>query len=181
MIRQIIIFVCCVVFMKSCAQSRRLEDGRKVLVRKYKNIDRFDQSIFKDIDVNHFYKKIDYYMADKNYNKIRDIGNDVDRMIQFYENGRVRFLSFTMNEADPEKTGMRGIIYINKKNNLKIDTQFANQDGHISKGTYSVKVEGDKLYLLDDNLLLPQSEYICFVYQKAEQVPESWRQYKADW
>ncbi|SMO58718.1 hypothetical protein SAMN06265171_10337 [Chryseobacterium rhizoplanae] len=64
-------------------------------------------------------------MADKNYNKIRDIGKDVDRKIQFYENGRVRFLSIDMEEPDPEKTGMRGVIY-SKNNALKIDTQFAN-------------------------------------------------------
>lgn len=180
MVKNIIILTCCAIFIHSCAQSKRLEDGRKVLTKKFKNIDKFNKSIFKDIDVNHFYKKIDYYMADKNYNKIRDIGKDVDRKIQFYENGRVRFLSFEMNEPNPEKTGMRGIIYL-QRGRLKIDTQFANQDGFISKGTYSMKVEGDKLYLLMDDFLIPQSEYICFVYEKAEAIPEIWKQYKADW
>ncbi len=31
-------------------------------------------------------------MANKNFQKVRDIGKDVDRKIQFYDNGRVRFL-----------------------------------------------------------------------------------------
>ncbi|PWN68066.1 hypothetical protein [Chryseobacterium oncorhynchi] len=180
MVKNIIILVCSAIFFHSCAQSRKLENGRKVLTRKFKNIEHFDKSIFKDIDVDYFYKKVDFYMADKNFNKVRDIGNDINRKIQFYENGRVRFISVEMNEPDPEKTGMRGVIYF-KKNLLKIDTQFASQGGHISKGTYSVKVEGDKLYLLDDNLLIPQSEYICFIYQKSEKIPENWKQYKADW
>ena len=53
-------------------------------------------------------------------------------MLQFYENGRVRFLYY-MN-ADPEITGRRGIIY-KKNNKIKIDTDFANQGGTISKGS----------------------------------------------
>lgn len=180
MIKKIIVLASCAFFLFSCAQTRKLENGRKVLVKKFKNVDQFNTSIFKDIESDYFYKKIDFYMADKNYDKIRDIGKDVDRKIQFYENGRVRFLSIDKEEPDPEKAGMRGVMYI-KNNALKIDTQFANQSGNISKGTYSVKVEGDKLYLLDDHFLVPRSEYICFVYQKAEKIPENWKQYKAEW
>lgn len=180
MIKNIFVVTCCAVYMLSCAQSRKLENGRKVLVKKFKNIDKFNKSVFKDIEIDYFYKKTDFYMSDKDYNKIRDIGKDVNRKIQFYENGRVRFLSIDMDEPDPEKAGMRGVIY-SKDNALRIDTQFANQAGHLSQGTYSVKVEGDKLYLLDDHFLIPQSEYICFVYQRSEKIPENWKQYKADW
>ncbi|MFZ4929933.1 hypothetical protein [Chryseobacterium sp. Mn2064] len=180
MIKKIIVLAFCTVFIHSCAQSRKLENGRKVLVKKFKNIDQFNESIFKDIEADYFYEKIDFYMADKDYNKIRDIGKDIDRKIQFYKNGRVRFLSTDMKQPDPEKGGMRGVIY-RRNNALKIDTQFANQAGHISKGTYSVKVEGNKLYLLDNHFLVPRSEYICFVYQKSEKIPENWKHYKADW
>ena len=100
-------------------------------------------------------------------------------MLQFYENGRVRFLYY-MN-ADPEITGRRGIIY-KKNNKIKIDTDFANQGGTISKGSYSVKIEGDYIFLLDDNFLVPRNEYICFVYKKSdEKVPEDWKKYPSDW
>ncbi|MCL8538904.1 hypothetical protein M9991_18705 [Chryseobacterium gallinarum] len=180
MIKNSFLLLCCVIFVQACAQTRKLEDGRKVLTKKYKNSKRFDRSIYNDIHTDYFYQKIDYYMADKNYSKIRDIGKDVDRRIQFYDNGRMRFLSFTMDEPDPEKTGMRGVIYL-KNGKLKIDTQEADQGGRVFKGTYSAKVEGDKLYILHDNFLIPPSEYVCYVYQKSEKIPENWKQYKADW
>lgn len=67
-------------------------------------------------------------MADKNYKKLRDIGKDVERSIQFYKNGRVRFFSFGYTDPNPEITGRRGIIY-KKNGKIKIDTQFANQSG----------------------------------------------------
>ena len=159
----------------------RLVDGRKVIKSKYKNIKYFDANIFNEIDVNFLYKKVDYYMADKNYKKLRDIGKDVERSIQFYKNGRVRFFSFGYTDPNPEITGRRGIIY-KKNGKIKIDTQFANQSGDIFKGTYSVKIEGDYLFLLDDNFLVPRDEYICFVYKKSdERIPEEWNKYKADW
>ena len=44
-------------------------------------------------------------MADKNYKKLRDIGKDVERSIQFYKNGRVRFFSFGYTDPNPEITG----------------------------------------------------------------------------
>ncbi|WP_417430973.1 hypothetical protein [Halpernia sp.] len=121
-------------------------------------------------------------MADKNFNKIRDIGSDVDRKIQFYENGRVRFFSFGMVNPNPQISGKRGIVYLNN-NIIKIDSQFADQNGNLFKGTYRLKVEGDKLYLLEEGntLLFNPSEYICYVYQKSEKIPEDWKQYKPDW
>ncbi|WNI34717.1 hypothetical protein [Chryseobacterium sp. SG20098] len=181
MVRNILILLGSILFIQSCAQTRKLENGTKVFTKQFKNIDKFNKSILDKIDINHFYKKIDYYMADKNFNKVRDIGSDVDRKIQFYENGRVRFFSLGEEDPNPENAGRRGIIYM-KNNSLKIDTQFANQDGNLSKGTYNVKVVGDKLYLLESNFsIFPPSENICYVYQKSEEIPEDWKQYKADW
>ena len=156
----------------------RLADGRKVIKSKYKNIKYFDPNIYKSIDINYFYIVESGYLVDNKYKKKRDI--DVAKyVLQFYENGRVRFLYY-MN-ADPEITGRRGIIY-KKNGKIKIDTDFANQGGTISKGSYSVKIEGDYIFLLDDNFLIPGSEYICFVYKKSdEKVPEEWKKYPADW
>lgn len=180
MVKSVIITIFCFSFILSCAQTEKLKNGTKVLTKRFNNIDKFDKSILEDINVNYFYKQIDYYMADKNYKKIRDIGKDVDRKIQFYENGRVRFFSLGMEDPDLRNAGRRGIIYL-KNNNLKIDTQFADQDGHISKGAYSVKVEGNKIYLLDDNFLFSRPEYLCYVYEKSEKIPDGWKRYKADW
>lgn len=179
-IKNIILLMFSFGFLFSCAQTKRLDNGTKVLTKKFKNIDKFDKSIFEKIDTDYFYQKVDYYMANENFQKIRDIGKDVDRKIQFYENGRVRFFSLGMEDPNPENSGRRGIIYL-KKNSLKIDTQFADQDGHISKGTYSIKVDGDKIYLLDNNFIFSRTEYLCYVYQKSEKIPEDWKQYKADW
>jgi len=159
----------------------RLADGRKVIKSKYKNIKYFDANIFNEIDVNFLYKKVDYYMADKNYKKLQDIGKDVERSIQFYKNGRVRFFSFGYTDPNPEITGRRGIIY-KKNGKIKIDAQFGNQSGDVYKGTYSVKIEGDYIFLLDDNFLVPRSEYICFVYKKSdEKISEDWKKYPSDW
>lgn len=83
-------------------------------------------------------------------------------------------------ESNPEITGRRGVIYF-KDSDLKIDTQFSNQSGAISKGTYSLKVEGDKLYLIDDNSWFPKRECICLVFEKSEKIPEDWKKYNADW
>lgn len=177
---RIIILLLSSAFIHSCAQTKRLENGTRVLTKKFKNVDKFNKSILNDISVDYFYKKIDYYMADKNFNKIRDVGSDVNRSLQFYPNGRVRFFSLDIENPNPEFAGRRGIIYM-KNNSIKIDTQFSDQDGHISKGTYSVKIVGDNIYLLDNNFLFSQSEYICFVYQKSEKIPEDWKKYKVDW
>lgn len=164
-----------------CSPNYRLADGRKVLKNKCQNIKYFDKTVFNQIDTRYFYKNVDYYMADKNYKKVRDIGKDVERSIQFYENGRLRFFSFNHINPDPEITGRRGIIY-QKREKIKIDTQFSDEWGRISKGTYSVKIEGDYLFLLDDNFLIPRNEYICFVHKKSdEKIPKDSKKYKADW
>lgn len=180
MVKKIISFACSLIFIQSCTQTKKLKDGTTVLNKKFTNIDKFEKSILEKISVDYFYQKIDYYMADKNFNKIRNIGNDVDRKIQFYEGGYVRFFSLGTESPNPEDSGRRGIIY-EKSNSLKIDTQFSDETGYLSKGTYTVKAEGDKLYLMDNNFLFPRSEYICFVYQKSEKIPEDWKIYKPDW
>ena len=178
MVKIIITLLLCTILYSCSAPYYKLLEGKKVLKNKYKNIKYFDPNIYKSIDINYFYIVESGYLVDNKYKKKRDI--DVAKyVLQFYENGRVRFLYY-MN-ADPKKTGRRGIIY-KKNNKIKIDTDFANQGGTISKGSYSVKIEGDYIFLLDDNFLVPGSEYICFVYKKSdEKVPEEWKKYPSDW
>lgn len=172
-----IILALYVIILWSCnTPYYRLEDGKKVLKNKYKNIKYFTPEIYKSIDVNYFYIVKLGYFVDSRYRKRRDI--DVTKyVLQFYKNGRVRFLYWT-NE-DPQKTGRRGIIY-KKNNKIKIDTDFANQGGTISKGSYSVKIAGDTLFLYDDNTFV-KSEVLCMEFIKYKKIPEEWKKYEANW
>lgn len=169
-------------FLNSCAQTTKLTNGTKVLTKKFKNINKFDASTLKNIDINYFYEKVDFYMADKNFNKIREIGSDTNRKIQFYKNGRVRFFSLGIEDANPQNAGRRGIIF-KRDNSLLINSQTANQDGDLSVGTYKVKVLGEKIYLLDipSTLFFKPSEYICYEYVKTYKIPEDWKKYSTDW
>src|SRR5690606_24381177 len=180
MVKNIIILLSSILFIHSCAQTRRLENGTKVLTKKYKNIDNFSELVFENIDIGYFYKQIDYYISDKNFNKIRDYGSNALRRIQFYNNGRIRIIG--EQDTNPENAGMRGIIYL-KNDQIRIDTQGASQDGDIFRITYKIKIEGDKIYLLEIpyTLLFNPSEYNCYIYQKSEKIPEDWKKYKADW
>lgn len=177
---RVILFILMYFITVSCSSPYyKLADGQKVLKNKYTNIKDFNKTIFNKIDTAYFYKKVDYYIANKNYKKVRDIGTDVDRTIQFYGNGRVRFFSFNYLDANPEVTGRRGIIY-QKRGNIKIDTQFADNWGRVSKGAYSVKIKNDTLFLYDDNTFL-KSEFICMKFVKYEKIPEDWNKYRAEW
>ena len=81
-----------------------------------------------------------------------------------------------------QKSQVEEGLYSKKNGKIKIDAQFGNQSGDVYKGTYSVKIEGDYIFLLDDNFLVPRSEYICFVYKKSdEKIPEDWQKYPAKW
>ena len=100
---------------------------------------------------------------------MRDIGRtQTDVNIQFYNNGCIRILLY--KDGNPNNTGRRGVIYM-KNNSLKIDTQFSDQNGNISKGTYSVNVQGGKLFLLDNNFLFTRTEYFCKVFEKSDEMP----------
>ena len=113
MVKIIITLLLCTILYSCSAPYYRLADGRKVIKSKYKNIKYFDANIFNEIDVNFLYKKVDYYMADKNYKKLRDIGKDVERSIQFYKNGRVRFLVLDI-QIPIQKSQVEEGLYIRK-------------------------------------------------------------------
>ncbi|OWR14578.1 hypothetical protein [Chryseobacterium sp. VAUSW3] len=169
-------------FFTSCTPTSNLTNGTKVISKKFKNINKFDKTSLKNIDTNYFYEMVDSYMADINFSKIRDVGEDVPRKIQFYKNGRVRFFSFGIEDANPLNAGTRGIIYKNN-NSIRIDFTNADQDGTLFVGTYQVKIENDKIYLLElpGTFLFKPSEYICYEYKKSNKIPENWKEYSSEW
>jgi hypothetical protein len=87
-----------------------------------------------------------------------------------------------MEDANPKNAGRRGIIYV-KNLSLRIDSQSADQDGNLFVGSYKVKIQHDKIYLLElpNTILFKPSEYICYEYQKTYKIPASWKKFQADW
>jgi len=128
---------------------------------------------------------VESYTAGKSYKDVVGSFNTSAHLkLQFYEGGYVRILStFVKKSPDPEVSGMRGVIY-KKKQDIRIDTQSADQDGTLQKQTLDVIVEGDRIYLVERLFGMSwgwSSNPLCFVYEKAEKVPEDWKQYKPDW
>jgi hypothetical protein len=181
--RLIILFALC--FLCSCYPSKRLPGGTKVLSKKYKNIDKFDPSIYLQIDSNYFYKLVDSYESGKNYKEVVGSRSGSSHLkLQFYQHGYIRIISdFVKTSPDPEFSGMRGVIY-RYKQDIRIDTQSADQDGALQRATFKVIVEEDRIYLVQRLFGMSwgwSSNPLCFVYEKAEKVPEDWKQYKPDW
>ncbi|WP_208292247.1 hypothetical protein [Sphingobacterium paludis] len=156
------------------------------MVKKYRNIDKFDPSIYEEIDTNYFYQKVGTCYADRKVRNIKDFKKKESRLrIKFYPGGYLRFLAFSgMPEGpDPEDSGERGVIY-KKGDKIKIDTQSATDVGSLYKQTFEVIVDGDKIYLVERLFGMSwgwSSNPLCFVYEKAEKVPEDWKKYKPDW
>ncbi len=179
-----VIFFLGVLLLNGCIESKILYNGTKVPKGNvFRNIQYFRKDVYKNIDINYFYKKKHSYFSDKNCNNIGGEIPDVNRLIQFYPTGHFRTLTYHKgqnieddeNNRDPNKSGMRGIIYI-KNNKIKIDDQFAYQGGGLYIATLSVKIEGGVIYMLRDGGITT-----CDVYEKAEKIPEEWKKYRADW
>lgn len=186
MVKELIMAFLCIGIVSSCAPTRRLRDGQKILKRQYRNIDKFDPSIYELIDTNYFYQKVGTCYADRKVRNIKDFKRKESRLrIKFYPGGYLRFLAFSGKPEgpDPEDSGERGVVY-KKGEEIKIDTQFAGQGGTLQRATFKVIVEGDKIYLVQKLFGMSwgwSSNPTCDVYQKAEKVPEDWKKYKPDW
>jgi len=184
MVKHWLITGLCVLTIFSCIPTRKLDDdtgrGTKVPYQGYKfaNQNKFDSSIYQVIDPDYFYELVGIYWVDRNFKEIRDGGPTMIQVLQFYPNGKVRRFGKPDMSPDPEKKGLRGIIY-KKGNIIKTDFFEGISDGGMKIRTYQVKVEENRLYLLNYVFLNP--EIWCLVYEKKEKVPEEWKQYKPDW
>ncbi|WP_131555329.1 hypothetical protein [Sphingobacterium deserti] len=157
------------------------------MLKKYRNIDKFDPSIYEQIDTNYLYQEIGTCYADRKVGNIRDFKKEERNVrIQFYPRGYLRLIAFSEKPEgpDPEVTGARGVIY-KKGGKTKIDRQIADQDGTLQRGIFLVRVDGDRIYVMYapvvTNYLFFDNSFECDVYQKAEKVPEDWKKYKPDW
>ena len=79
-------------------------------------------------------------------------------------------------EPNPEKSGDRGVFYIeNEKMFIDKFGLFSDRSG--TTYSYSIKIEGDYIYLrtFQKVFFSESSESLCFVYKKSdEKVPEEW-------
>ncbi len=147
----------------------------------FNNKKKFNPIIYKTIDSSYFYILVNSYWADKNFNKTGECGGRVGTVLQFYNNGNVREFAISEMSADPEYTGQRGVVYT-KNNQIKVDLFSSISDGDMAILSYKVKIDGNKLYLLE-TLFSPfgNGETHCYLYEKYEKIPEDYKQYKADW
>ncbi|PQL94404.1 hypothetical protein [Apibacter adventoris] len=70
-----------------------------------------------------------------------------------------------------------------KNKNIRIDFFAAISDGRMTLKTYKIKIEGNKLYMLDYSFTnsLFINELQCHVFEKKEKVPEEYLKYTPDW
>ena len=150
----------------------QIPTNNKIFNRKNRNLP-------KEIDTNYIYDLVAVGYCDKNFEQTRESSVLVAYYIQFYNNGAVRFINYL--EPNPERSGNRGVFYI-RNEKMFVDKFGLSSDRSGNTYSYSVKIEGDYVFLLDDNFLVPRNEYICFVYKKSdEKIPEDWQKYPSDW
>lgn len=136
---------------------------------KFKNADKFDNSIYKQIDANAYYELVDVFWSNSKYEKL---GNHTypPSALQFYINGYLRRVRLDKINTDYDYSGHRGVIYLDKNRNVKIDLfQGISQDGSVGIVTYSIKIEGEKIYMLAPRKsFINGNDRVCYVYKKRE-------------
>lgn len=158
---------------------RYLQDKMTQVPTNNKIFNRKNRNLPKEIDANYIYDLVAVGYCDKNFEQTRESPVLGAYYIQFYNNGAVRFINYL--EPNSEKSGSRGVFYI-RNEKMFIDKFGLSSDRSGITYSYSVKVEGDYIFLLDDNFLVPRNEYICFVYKKsAERILADWKKYPSDW
>jgi hypothetical protein len=167
-----------VLILFSCIPTRRLEGvdgnrGNKVPYKGYKFAkgSKFDASIYEIIDPDYFYELVGLYEMNRKFKIVEDIGKDIisARVLQFYDNGCIRRFAKYKESPDPEKIGLRGVIY-KQGNKIKVDFfQGVSQSGEMGIVTHWVWVEGDKLFLLERSFSsVLFNEMTCYVYKKKD-------------
>ncbi|WHF51963.1 hypothetical protein QGN23_01500 [Chryseobacterium gotjawalense] len=158
-----------------------LSDGfTKVPISSYRfsNKYKFSSDTLKDIDINYFYELEYSYDSDPNfYKKGEKIAATWGKTLQFYPNGQVREFAKKFSNKNRNITGNRGILYQDKY--LFIDMYGAISDGAMRIITYKIKIENDKIFLLEKTFL--GGDNLCRVFAKKNKIPEDWKQYEANW
>lgn len=177
------LFILGLSLLNSCGGHTRLQDGITTVPFEgyiFKNKKNFNSIIFeKFINSKTLYQLESRYYADENFNKIREVSPLGAYFIQFYDNGCVRGMDYL--EPNPNIAGYRAIIY-QKNQNIWIDRAGLSSDRSLKIYTYKLKIEGDKIYLLEiPKTLFKPSEYTCLVYEKSKKIPDDWKQYKPAW
>ena len=153
----------------------------------YKNKEKFNVSILNIIDTAVVYEELN---TDKNLLERLVNCNGCHRkylMYKFYPNGCFNVFSFrkdsslSVNEFNPNYTGHRGVYYT-ENNKIKYD-YFAgiDQRQHTGKITGTIRINGDTLYVKDDDRKgIDATTYSTEIYIKRKLPPEYFV-YKADW
>lgn len=124
-----------------------------------RNIKYFNKDILKIIDTIGYYQCIGIYFSDKNYKIITELRNETSRILKFKGNGYIE-----SNTVKPNREGYNGILY-SKNDKLKIDLIGGASDGSKIIRSYKLKIEGNRLHLLEDNPFMG-SELIYYIYER---------------
>lgn len=127
--------------------------------QKLRNIKYFNNDLLKTIDTVGYYQCTGIYFSDENYKIITELSNGTARILKFKSNGYIEFSGGT-----PNHNGYNGILYF-KNDQLKIDLIGGTSDGGKILRTYNLKIEGNKLHLLEDNLFM-RRELIYYIYER---------------
>ena len=125
--------------------------------QRLKNVKYFNKEILKNIDTENYYQCTGVYFSDKNYNIIRELKNTTTRILKFKKDGYIESNAIASN-----KDGNSGVIYI-KNGKLKIDLIGGTSDRSKIVRTYRVKIEGERLHVLEESAVI--NELIYYVYE----------------
>lgn len=134
-----------------------LSCGINLNSQNLKNIKYFESDILKQIDTVGYYQCVNIYFADNHYNIKRELNNDYKRILKFKNNGYIE-----SNALSSNKEGYSGVIYM-KNQKIKIDIIGGTSDRSKIIRTYKLKIEGNKLHLLEESAVI--NELIYYVYE----------------
>jgi len=157
----------------------------------FKNKKYFSLFLLKKIDTAAIYvETYSYRSFEKDFspfnNKISHRGDGWRNVYKFYSNGCMNLFAFKddyeikKEDIDPERGGLRGVYYLDDKNNIKTD--FFGITGYSFICTRLYGVNTRIIEVKGDTLLIKNPSDLTFVegYVKRK-IPEDWLIYKADW